>query len=136
MNTWLIKSEPDVYPYSQLVEDGRTDWTGIRNYTARINLNAMAVGDHCLYYHSGTGKEIVGIAKVVSTAVPDATCPEDPRWVSVGVAPLRLLARPVTLAEIKAHPVLSLSELVRQSRLSVAPFTAAEYALVLELSGS
>lgn len=135
MSTWLIKSEPSVYPYAQLVAEGRTAWTGVRNFTARNNLAAMKRGDRLLYYHSGEDKAVVGIAEVVGEACPDPTIPEDPRWVAVDVGPVQALPRPVTLAQVKADPLLSKSELVRQSRLSVAPITADEYARFLELGG-
>jgi predicted RNA-binding protein with PUA-like domain len=132
MAFWLIKSEPDVYPYSQLVADGETAWTGIRNYTARIHLRAMAVGDSLLYYHSNLGKEIVGVAKVTQTAYPDPTATEG-EWYCVNVAPVAALPKPLSLATIKADPILSKMELVRQSRLSVAPVSEEEFGRVLVL---
>lgn len=136
MRHWLIKSEPTAYPFAHLVADGRTAWTGIRNNTARLNMLAMAIGDLCLYYHSNEGKEVVGIAEVVALAYRDATAGDDPkeqRWVCVDVKPVRALARGVSLATFKADPLLAQSELIRQSRLSVAPLTPAEFARVLEL---
>lgn len=133
MRHWLIKSEPTAYPYSQLVRDGQTAWTGIRNNTARLNLLAMAPGDLCLYYHSNEGKEVVGIAEVCTAAYRDVTAQEE-RWVCVDVKPVRALARAVSLATFKSDPLLSQSELVRQSRLSVAPMTPDEFARVLLLS--
>ncbi|MSP53998.1 MAG: EVE domain-containing protein [Myxococcales bacterium] len=129
MRHWLIKSEPTSYPYSQLVLDRQTAWTGIRNNTARLNLLAMAPGDLCLYYHSNVGKEVVGIAEVVTPAYPEVD-----RWVCVDIKPVHALAMGVSLAAFKADPLLSRSELVRQSRLSVAPVTPEEYARVLALS--
>lgn len=134
MRHWLIKSEPGAYAFDQLLVDGRTSWTGIRNNTARLNLLAMSPGDLCLYYHSNEGKAVVGIAEVVKAAYRDPTAEEE-RWVCVDVAPVRALPSPVTLATFKADPVLAASELVRQSRLSVAPFTPEQYARVLELGG-
>jgi len=134
MRHWLIKSEPTSYPWSQLVADGTTAWTGIRNPTARLNLLAMQLGDLCLYYHSNAGKDVVGIAEVVGLARHDPTAEEE-RWVCVDVRALRPLARGVDLATFKADPLLSKSELVRQSRLSVAPITPGEFARVLELGG-
>lgn len=123
--SWLIKSEPSVYPWAQLVADGRTAWTGVRNYEARNNLRAMQVGDLALYYHSNEGKEIVAIAKVVRAAYPDPTAPGED-WSAVDVAPERALARPVTLAEIKASAKLATMMLVTRSRISVVPVTKAE----------
>jgi len=134
MAYWLIKSEPDLYPYTQLVQDGRTAWTGIRNYAARINLRAMAVGDDCLYYHSNIGKAIVGVATVVAAAYPDPTATEG-EWYCVDVAPKMVLPNPVTLAFIKADSMLQNMELVRLSRLSVAKITKDEFDRVLMLGG-
>ncbi len=137
MRHWLIKSEPTAYAFSQLLADGRTAWTGIRNNTARLNLLAMSVGDTCLFYHSNEGKAVVGIAEVVRTAYRDPTAPEadGERWVCVDVRGLQALATPVSLAAFKADPLLAKSELVRQSRLSVAPITTEEFAQVLALGG-
>ncbi len=135
MRYWLIKSEPTSYPWSQLVSEGSSAWTGVRNPTARLNMLAMAVGDPCLYYHSNVGKEVVGIAEVVGLARPDPTA-EDPRWVCVDVRAVRPLARPVSLAMFKADPALSRSQLCTQSRLSVAALTPEEYARVLDLGGT
>lgn len=126
---WLVKSEPYKYPFSQLVADGETRWDGVRNFEARNNLRAMKKGDLLLYYHSNEGKEIVGIAKVAREAYPDPTSDED--WSVVDVAPVKPLAKPVSLARIKAHPVLSKMALVRRSRLSVVPVTEAEFTAAL-----
>lgn len=134
MRHWLIKSEPTVYPWSQLVADGRTAWTGIRNPTARLNLLAMQPGDLCLYYHSNEGKDVVGIAEVVAPAYRDPTAEED-RWVCVDVRAVRPLPKPVPLSVFKADPLLVQTQLVKQSRLSVAAFTPEEYAHVLVLGG-
>jgi predicted RNA-binding protein with PUA-like domain len=134
---WMIKSEPDAYSFDKLVKEKRTAWTGIRNYTARNNLSAMQVGDECLFYHSVGPKEIVGIAKVVKLAYPDPTAPKKEaakKWVAVDVSPVAKLAKPVTLAQVKAHPLLSGMQLVKQSRLSVCPVTDDEWAAVLELA--
>lgn len=133
MRHWLIKSEPAVYPWSQLVKDKRTAWTGIRNNTARLNLLAMAPGDLCLFYHSNAGKDVVAIARVVSSAYRDPTAKED-RWVCVDVEPVEALAHPVSLAVFKTDPELSASQLVKQSRLSVAAFTEAEFDRVIALA--
>ncbi len=128
---WLVKSEPSVYAFEQLVEDGRTVWDGVRNYEARNNLRAMKKGDLCLYYHSNEGKEIVGIAKVARTAYQDPKTEED--WSAVDVVPVKKLKKTVTLAQIKAHPKLSKMALVKRSRISVVPVTEAELADVLAL---
>jgi predicted RNA-binding protein with PUA-like domain len=135
MQFWLVKSEPDVYSFDQLIAEGRTFWSGVRNAQARNNLQAMRVGDRALYYHSNEGKEIVGIATIVAEAYPDPTSPEDPRWVVVDVAPHKRLRRPVTLAVCKEDPVLKDTALVRQGRLSVMPVTVEQYARALELGG-
>jgi predicted RNA-binding protein with PUA-like domain len=126
---WLIKSEPFVYSFAQLVADRRTRWDGIRNYEARNNLRAMKKGDLALFYHSNEGKEIVGVAKVVRAAYPDPTTDDD--WAAVDVAPAFALKKPVTLAQVKAHPKLSKMALVKKSRISVVPVTDQEYSLVL-----
>jgi predicted RNA-binding protein with PUA-like domain len=129
---WLVKSEPSVYAFEQLLEDRRTAWDGVRNYEARNNLRAMKKGDLCLFYHSNEGKEIVGIAKVARTAYQDPKTDDD--WSAVDVVPVKKLRKPVTLAEIKAHPKLSKMALVKRSRISVVPVTEAELADVLALS--
>ena len=134
MRHWLIKSEPTAYPWTQLVADGKTSWTGIRNNAARLHMLAMAVGDLCLFYHSNEGKCVVGIAEVVGVAYRDPTATED-RWVCVDVRPVRAFASPVTLATFKADPELSQTELIRQSRLSVAPFTPEQFERVVALGG-
>lgn len=114
---WLIKSEPAAYSWDDLVEEGETLWDGVRNHRAANNLRAMAKGDRAFFYHSVTGKEIVGVAEV---SEPGLTDPRDEAWAAVKVKPVRKLERPVTLAEIKADPSLADVELVRLSRLSVA----------------
>lgn len=128
---FLIKSEPSVYSFDQLVADGRTSWDGVRNYEARNNLRAMKKGDTLLFYHSNEGKEIVGVARVLKTAYQDPTTDED--WSAVDVGPVKELARPVTLAEIKAHPTLSKMQLVKKSRISVVPVTDGELRTILAL---
>lgn len=128
---FLVKSEPSVYSFDQLVEDGRTTWDGVRNYEARNNLRAMKKGDTLLFYHSNEGKEIVGVARVLKTAYQDPTTDED--WSVVDVGPVKQLARPVTLAEIKAHPTLSKMQLVKKSRISVVPVTDDEFRAILAL---
>jgi predicted RNA-binding protein with PUA-like domain len=132
MAYWLIKSEPFVYSWDQLESDGRTGWDGVRNYSARLNLRAMRLGDLAFFYHSNEGKEIVGIAKIVREAYPDPTTEED--WSAVDVAPLQRLTRPVTHAEIKQEPGLAGMALMRLSRLSVQPVTEAEWKRILALA--
>ena len=132
MNHWLVKSEPETYAWTDLVRDKRTDWTGVRNYAARLHLKAMAVGDEVYFYHSGESKSIVGLAKVTKAAFPDKTADED-GWVAVELAPLKPLAKPVTLAQVKAEPALKDMKLVRESRLSVSPVKPAEFALIAKL---
>jgi len=131
---WLVKSEPETYSWADLVRDKRTDWTGVRNYAARINLNTMRPGDEVLFYHSGESKSIVGVAKVTKPAFPDTTA-DEPGWVAVELAPVKGLATPLTLAQIKADATLKAMELVRQSRLSVSPVRPAEFTRVLKLGG-
>src|ERR687888_502434 len=130
---WLIKSEPDVYPYSQLEAEGRTEWNGIRNFEARNNLRAMTPGDLCLYYHTGDEKALVGVARVVSAARPDSTAPGED-WAAVDVEPLKALSRPVTLAEVKANKSLKTFPLVTRSRLSVAPVPAEQFERILQMA--
>ena len=129
---WLIKSEPDVFPYSQLEAQGRTEWNGIRNFEARNNLRAMRQGDLCLYYHTGDEKSVVGVAKVVSEAKPDSTAPGED-WAAVDVEPVQPLARPVPLAEVKANKSLRDFPLVTRSRLSVAPVSREAFEVILRL---
>ena len=131
---WLIKSEPEKYAWDRLVKDGETIWDGVRNHRAAANLRAMQVGEQAFFYHSVTGKEIVGIARISSTGLIDPTDP-DGKWPTVKVQPDRPFARAVTLAEIKADAALPTIELVRLSRLSVAEITPAEWAHVCALGG-
>lgn len=131
---FLVKSEPSVYSFAELVRDKRTLWDGVRNFEARNTLRAMHRGDLLLFYHSNEGKEIVGIAKVVKTAYPDPTAPpEDADWSVVDVAPVCPLKKPVTLEAIKAEPRLQDIALLRRNRLSVVPLTEAEFALLLAM---
>lgn len=131
-NSWLIKSEPDTYSWERLVKDGGTRWDGVRNFEARANLRAMRVGDLLLFYHSGSGKQMVGLARVTREAYADPTSSED--WSAVDVAPWKPLVRPVSLAQVKAERTLSDFALVRRSRLSVVPVTPKELERVLELA--
>lgn len=134
MNYWLVKSEPFKYSWQQFLQDGQTFWDGVRNYGARNNLRAMAVGDRVLFYHSNEGLEIVGIAEVVKTAYQDPTT-DDANWVAVDLKPIQTLTNPVSLATIKSDPELQDMDLVRLSRLSVGTVKPAEFARVLELGG-
>ena len=129
---WLVKSEPSVYAWGQLVKDGHTVWDGVRNAEARTNLRAMKLGDRVLYYHSNEGKEIVGLAEVAREAYPD---PKDEAWSAVDLVPRQRLPRPVTLAQVKADARFAEMALVRRSRLSVSSVTAAELKAVLALGG-
>ena len=131
MALWLMKSEPSSYGWADLVRDGGTEWDGVRNPTARIHLRSMQVGDEAFLYHSMSEKAVVGIMRIVREAQPDA---RDPNWVSVRVEPVRPLA-PVTLKAIKAEPALANMELIRQSRLSVAPVREKEWRKILEMAG-
>jgi predicted RNA-binding protein with PUA-like domain len=128
---WLMKSEPESYSWADLIRDGGTEWDGVRNNAAKLHLRAMKKGDEAFFYHSMSDKAVVGIMRITREAQPD---PKDANWVSVRVEPVRPLPRPVTLAEIKAEPRLAKMELIRQSRLSVAPVRGEEWQLVLELA--
>jgi len=132
-NYWLVKSEPDAYSWDDLVAEGKTSWTGVRNFTARNNLRSMHVGDEVLFYHSVTDKAVVGIAKVVRDAYPDPTAKEGD-WTTVDLAPIRPLRSSVTLDQIKARRRLKNISLARQSRLSVHALTAAEFREILRLA--
>ena len=131
MAYWLMKSEPASFSWDDLVRDGGTDWDGVRNNAARLHLRAMKAGDEAFFYASMTDKAIVGIMRVTGTGQPDGA---DGSWVKVPVGPVRPLSRPVTLAEIKAEPRLAKMELIRQSRLSVAPVRKEEWKLVVEMA--
>ena len=131
MAYWLMKSEPSSYGWDDLVRDGGTEWDGVRNPTARINLRAMKIGDEAFFYHSMDERQIVGIMRIVREARPDA---KDPNWVSVRVEPVRQI-QPVSLKAIKAEPKLAQMELLRQSRLSVAPVRDEEWKRVLAMAG-
>lgn len=133
MKRWLVKQEPDAYPWSQLVADGRTDWTGVRNFQARNFLREMRMGDPVLYYHSVTEKCVVGVAVVSRTAFPDPTA-EEGDWSAVELRPREALPNPVPLAALRQDPKLGNLPLLRQSRLSVLPVTRAEYDAILRLS--
>jgi predicted RNA-binding protein with PUA-like domain len=134
-NLWLIKSEPEAFSWDDLVRDGQTLWDGVRNHRAANNLRAMQVGDQALFYHSVTGKEIVGIAEVSEAGLTDPSDPEG-KWAAVRFRPVRALKRPVTLKEIKAAPALAECELIRLSRLSVAEIRPAEWEAICAMSGA
>ena len=131
---WLVKSEPNTYSYADLERDGRTVWDGVRNNAAALHLKAMREGDEVLFYHSQEGLAVVGIAKVVRTAFPDASDPAG-RFVAVELAPVRPFKRPVTLAEMKAEPALAEMAMLRQGRLSVSPVSDAEWKAILKMAG-
>ena len=131
MAYWLMKSEPASYGWDDLVRDGGTEWDGVRNNAARLHLKAMKAGDEAFLYHSMSDKAVVGIMRIARGPGPD---PKDPAWVSVRVEPVRPLG-PVTLADIKAEPSLAGMELIRQSRLSVAPVRPEEWRKVVQMAG-
>ena len=137
MNHWLVKSEPESYSFAQFARDKKTDWTGVRNFAARNFLKAMAKGDEVFFYHSMTDKTVVGLATVSKTAFPDATVEpgEKGEWVAVELRVGKALPVPVTLAQVKATPALAKMELLRQSRLSVAPVRPAEARVLRRLGG-
>lgn len=129
---WLVKSEPDKYSWEQFVKDGSTYWDGVRNAQARNNLRDMKKGDLTLYYHSNEGREVVGVAKITKTAYQDPTT-DDERWLVVDLAPVKPLAEPVTLADIKAEKALAEIPLVTQSRLSVMPIDEKSFDRILRM---
>jgi predicted RNA-binding protein with PUA-like domain len=130
---WLVKQEPSAYSWADLVKDGKTQWTGVRNYTARNNLREMQKGDAVLFYHSVVGKEIMGIARVVREAYPDPTAKEGD-WSAVDLVPEKALSRPVSLEEIKRNPKLKEMALLRLSRLSVQPVTSAQFEEIVRMA--
>lgn len=131
MKYWLVKQEPEAYSFDDLIKDGKTDWTGVRNFQARNNLRDMKKGDRVLFYHSVSEKAIVGLAEVAKENYPD---PTDEQWVAVDIKPIEKLATPVTLAEIKATKGLENIALVRQSRLSVVPLNKTEFEIITKLA--
>ena len=134
MAYWLMKSEPETYPWDELVAEGRDYWDGVRNHQAANNMKAMKVGDRAFFYHSGKAREIVGVMKVVKEYYPDPTDPSG-RFGMVDVAPVKPLGAPVGLARIKADPRLGELALVRQSRLSVVPVNARQWAILCAMGG-
>lgn len=131
---WMVKQEPSDFSWDDFVRDGGTAWTGVRNFQARNNLRAMRRGDRALFYHSVTGKAVVGVAEVVREAYADPTA-EDGDWSCVDLKPLKPLPRPVTLAEIKAEPALREIGLLRQSQLSVIGLRREEFERIVEMGG-
>jgi predicted RNA-binding protein with PUA-like domain len=134
MNYWLVKSEPDAYAWSAFVKDGKTAWTGVRNFAARLHLRAMRKGDVVFFYHSNEGKDVVGLAQVIKEHYPDATA-EEGDWSCVDLKPVKPFAKSVTLEQIKADATLKEMALVKQSRLSVSPVTPAQATRLLKLGG-
>ena len=132
INHWLVKQEPEDYSWDDLVRDGQTQWSGVRNFQARNNLKQMAVGDKVFFYHSGKEKSVVGIAEVAKAAYADPTA-DDPSWVAVDIKPVKRLTQPVSLADIKANKKLTDLLLVRQSRLSVVPVTKEEFETIVKM---
>ena len=130
---WLMKSEPDVYSWDDLVAEGEGTWDGVRNHAAKLHLQAMNKGDEAFFYHSNIGLEIVGIMTI---SQPGLTDPKDPtgKWAAVKVKPVKKLKRAVSLKEIKATPALAAMEMLRQSRLSVAPVRPDEWERILAMS--
>ena len=134
MAYWLVKSEPSVYSWDQFQKDGKTSWEGVRNYAARLHLNAMKKNDEVLFYHSNEGLEIVGIAKVIKEAYPDKST-DDPRWVTVDLKPVKKLKKPVGMKEIKDQKKLADMALIRISRLSVQPVKEEEWTIIMQMAG-
>jgi len=134
MKHWLVKQEPEAYAWEQFVRDKGTAWTGVRNFQARNNLRAMKKGDEVFYYHSVTGKAVVGVARVAREAYPDATAKEGD-WSCVDLVPVKSCRTPVTLEQIKEEPTLENIALLKQSRLSVMPLAASEAKKLRQLGG-
>jgi predicted RNA-binding protein with PUA-like domain len=133
MNYWLVKQEPESYSFETFQKEKKTDWTGVRNFTARNNLKEMKTGDKVFYYHSGDERAVVGLAKVTKTAFPDPTADEG-SWVAVELEAGKAVKNPVTLAAIKANKKLADMKLVKLSRLSVSPVTKDEWDEIMEMS--
>jgi predicted RNA-binding protein with PUA-like domain len=133
---WLVKSEPSAYSFERLVADGHAVWDGVRNFEARNNLRAMKKADLVLYYHSNEGKAVVGVARVSREAFTDPTGKDVGKgdWSAVELEPVRALARPVALDELRSHPELAKMMIIRRPRISVVPVTDEEFAVVLDLA--
>ena len=134
-NYWLIKTEPEVYSYADLVRDSRTVWDGVSNNAALMHMRAMQPGDLVLIYHTGGERQAVGLAEVVRAAYPDPNAPADSKLVAVDLAARQALVRPVTLASVKADPFFAEFALVRQARLSVMPVSPEYWAKILTMGG-
>jgi predicted RNA-binding protein with PUA-like domain len=133
-NSWLVKQEPEDYSWDDLVRDKKTAWTGVRNFQARNNLRNMKMGDAVLFYHSGKEKSVIGIAEVAKAAYADPTADDD-SWIAVDIRPVKRLANPVSLADIRANAKLNDLLLVRQSRLSVMPVSIKDFDEIVRMSG-
>jgi predicted RNA-binding protein with PUA-like domain len=133
MKYWLVKQEPEAYSWSDFLREGGAAWTGVRNFQARNNLQAMGKGDLVFFYHSVSEKQIVGLARVAKAAYPDPTA-EEGSWVGVDLAPVKALAKPVGLADIKDDALLKEMALVKNSRLSVTPVTQPQFERVLAMA--
>jgi predicted RNA-binding protein with PUA-like domain len=131
MKYWLVKQEPEAYSFDDLTKDGKTDWTGVRNFQARNNLRDMKKGDKVLFYHSVSEKAVVGLAEVSKENYPD---PTDEKWIAVEIKPVKKFKKAVTLGEIKAEKSLENIALVRQARLSVIPLTEGEFETILKMA--
>ena len=135
MSNWLVKSEPESYSWDTFVKDKRAAWTGVRNYQARNNLRAMKRGDHVLFYHSVSEKQVVGVARVDKEAYPDPTAKEGD-WSCVDLVPLQRFTKPVTLEQIKNDKTLTGMPLVKNSRISVTPLSEVQFQRILALGGT
>jgi predicted RNA-binding protein with PUA-like domain len=135
MTYWLVKQEPEDYSWSDFLKDGKTAWTGVRSFAARKHLRSMKAGDPVFFYHSGESKSVVGLARVAREGYPDPTAGEE-EWTAVDLVPIKPLAKPVTLSQIKADNALKEMVLLKQSRLSVMPVTDGQFKRLLELSGT
>jgi predicted RNA-binding protein with PUA-like domain len=131
MNYWLVKQEPESYSFDDLLKDGKTDWTGVRNFQARNNLRDMKTGDQVLFYHSVSEKSVVGLAMVSRNEFPD---PTDEKWVAVEIKPVEKFAKPVTLETIKAEKSLENIALIKHSRLSVMPLAKDDFETILKMA--
>lgn len=129
---WMVKQEPETYSWDDLVRDGRTDWTGVRNYQARNNLREMKTGDQVLFYHSGKDKAVVGLAEVVQGPYPDPTA-DNSQWVAVDLKPIKAFSKPVPLPAIRYDKRLSGLPLIKQSQLSVMPLTRDEFDILVSM---
>ena len=132
MNYWLVKSDPETYGWNELLKDKKTDWTGIRNYAARIHLKAMLKNDLVLFYHSNVGKEVVGMAKVTKEFFSDKTA-TDQQWVAIELTAVAVFKKPVTLAQMKEKKELINIGLIKIGRLSVMPLTKNEFELIVAM---